>query len=591
LSITVKHSFVSAKPEQTDPSLIGPNEWNALHTVTDTSSSYNIYNNLDYNFAAISPGGNLIGGISNTITLPNVPLGVNGADSKHYLYISGGTGAAEAVLITGGTATEGSTNQTLTFTPANSHSGAWTLSSATGGIQEAIIHAPKSSSVGYQAKIYIPQNVTSYATINIPVSAYVIEGAGYFGATITRPGTTSNYHMFELTAGSICEFRNISLSAVSNVPPFALIHSLGNANLRVLNTQLLNGYFGILAEQPASLYVYESSWVNGVNDGQPQGGIKVIGPASNIYIANCVIGGYVTGSNFNATGVWLLDVDGAMLANSGFAGIYSLLLQATTTTGKCMNIWADNLQFDGYGSAAISFQGVTTAFNSIRLSNCHVNGQTLSQGYAIDIGSVAACSPKNVQILGCNIQSASFDGIAVGPGASNLIICNNYITDNNLSNAAHHGISMVGGLTDIHIENNTIGNGRAGSGHQNYGISIAGTFGGTIIGNDLTGNTSGPINITGAINGIIINNLGIDSITGGPISSAASIATPFNLVSTITGVTSVLTITGGWIGRRIRLVKTDTGTLTVGGGGNIPGTHSMTQNTALDLTFDGTNWY
>jgi len=96
----------------------------------------------DYDFTAQQPGGTLTAALGATVTLTPVPLGVNGSDSGHYLYISGGTGAAEAVLITGGTATSGATTGTVTFTPANNHSGAWTVASATGGVQEAISVLP-----------------------------------------------------------------------------------------------------------------------------------------------------------------------------------------------------------------------------------------------------------------------------------------------------------------------------------------------------------------------------------------------------------------------------------------------------------------
>ncbi len=96
----------------------------------------------DFDFPAQTPGGTLSSGVGATVTLTPVPLGVNGADTGHYLYITGGTGAAEAVLITGGTATSGASSGTVIFTPANSHSGAWTIVSATQGIQEAISYLP-----------------------------------------------------------------------------------------------------------------------------------------------------------------------------------------------------------------------------------------------------------------------------------------------------------------------------------------------------------------------------------------------------------------------------------------------------------------
>ncbi|MCU1273241.1 MAG: hypothetical protein JWO48_672, partial [Bryobacterales bacterium] len=95
-----------------------------------------------YNFAAQTPGGSLSAGIAATVTMLPCPTGLNGADSGHYLYISGGTGTAEAVLITGGTCTSGAGTGTVVFTPANSHTGGWTVTSASGGIQEAVCGLP-----------------------------------------------------------------------------------------------------------------------------------------------------------------------------------------------------------------------------------------------------------------------------------------------------------------------------------------------------------------------------------------------------------------------------------------------------------------
>jgi hypothetical protein len=97
--------------------------------------------NGPFNFAAQSPGGSLIVG-ANNITLSPVPPGVSGTDANHYVSISGGTGAAEAALIIGGGAVGGAPSGTLIIQCANAHSGAWTIKSATGGIQEAVCSLP-----------------------------------------------------------------------------------------------------------------------------------------------------------------------------------------------------------------------------------------------------------------------------------------------------------------------------------------------------------------------------------------------------------------------------------------------------------------
>src|SRR6185369_12054560 len=86
-----------------------------------------------------SASGNLSSaGAGKTITVTPCPFGVNGTDVYHYVRISGGTGTAEAVLITGGTCTSGLASGTIIVTTANTHTGAWALTSATAGIQEAI---------------------------------------------------------------------------------------------------------------------------------------------------------------------------------------------------------------------------------------------------------------------------------------------------------------------------------------------------------------------------------------------------------------------------------------------------------------------
>lgn len=103
----------------------------------------------DYNFPAQSPGGTLTAG-SNTITLHPVPLGVNGNDTNHWLYVSGGLGTAEPCLINGGSGTSGAASGTISLNCSNIHSGAWTVQSSTSGIQESL-QAAKTAGGGIAA--------------------------------------------------------------------------------------------------------------------------------------------------------------------------------------------------------------------------------------------------------------------------------------------------------------------------------------------------------------------------------------------------------------------------------------------------------
>lgn len=81
-----------------------------------------------YNFTPQSPGAALSAGAC-SFTMRPVPTGLLATD---YLYISGGTGTAEAVPVTS------IVGNTVNATCANSHSGAYTVASATAGIQQAV---------------------------------------------------------------------------------------------------------------------------------------------------------------------------------------------------------------------------------------------------------------------------------------------------------------------------------------------------------------------------------------------------------------------------------------------------------------------
>ena len=81
---------------------------------------------------------------NNSLTMTPVPPGVNGSDTGHAVYVSGGAGTAEACVITGGSGTSGQPSGQIIMNCASSHSGAWAVQSASGGIQEAICSLPAS---------------------------------------------------------------------------------------------------------------------------------------------------------------------------------------------------------------------------------------------------------------------------------------------------------------------------------------------------------------------------------------------------------------------------------------------------------------
>lgn len=169
------------------------------------------YLNSTYNFTPQTPGGTLTASSPSTITLTGCPFGVAGADTNHYLYVSGGTGTAEAVLVTGGSCTSGAGSGTVSFTPANNHSGAWTVASATGGIQEAI-NVAAGTAVG--AQVGLSGNITTFAPVTISTSNISVVGHGAV-MSLTFPSGTS-YSGIQLLGGQGVTTTSTTLLTLAN---------------------------------------------------------------------------------------------------------------------------------------------------------------------------------------------------------------------------------------------------------------------------------------------------------------------------------------------------------------------------------------
>lgn len=200
----------------------------------------------DFDFPAQTPGGSLSSGVGATVTLTPVPLGVNGADTGHYLYITGGTGAAEAVLITGGTATSGASSGTVIFTPGNSHSGAWTVVSATNGVSEAISYLPQGCN-----EVWIPAGTT---TLNSNVSfmgktdavivlcnGLTLAGAGSLPTT----AATGNYIVDKRTSFESLD-KGANITSANTITPISNVFHVTAANLIKTITVPSNFRFGVI---------------------------------------------------------------------------------------------------------------------------------------------------------------------------------------------------------------------------------------------------------------------------------------------------------------------------------------------------------
>jgi hypothetical protein len=129
-----------------------------------------------------SPGTDLSVAGAKTVNLPACPAGVTGTEPWYYVYVSG-TGTAEAVLVTGGTCAGNGQAGTLQFTTLNAHPAGYAITSASGGLQEALIVArfsPLSPTGPAQSgKVIVPPGeLQAYARISVRASNLTVDFSG-----------------------------------------------------------------------------------------------------------------------------------------------------------------------------------------------------------------------------------------------------------------------------------------------------------------------------------------------------------------------------------------------------------------------------
>lgn len=237
------------------------------------------YKTTDFTWTQ-TPGGSLTGGGgAQSITLTPCPLGVvvSGATATP-IYITGGTGTAEAITPTGGTCTSGAATGTIIVAPANNHSGAWTITTASFFLQEAVNVVGAAGGGG----IEIPSGTyVLYATVRIRVNDINIQGAGprdlggNTGATyITRTGdfgdsiyvnsgtgaTLNNVHISGMTLEQVINYVAGSPPTLSNRPTSgAHIHLQDCSKCSAHHTETLNMPYGIELDTIGYSEVYRNT--------------------------------------------------------------------------------------------------------------------------------------------------------------------------------------------------------------------------------------------------------------------------------------------------------------------------------------------
>lgn len=554
-------------------------------TISATSQGFPLINPADYIFTPQIPGTSLTGLITNSVILTPCPRGVNASDIGHWLYISGGTGTAEPVKITGGSCTSQATTGTVTFVPVNSHSGSWAISSATFGTSEAVF-ANFSSTQGGQ--IYIPGGLYHLlAPIVIPFSNITIQGVSSGGTKISCDFTTGSCFDFDgsLAPGGV-GFSNsiLDMTIFNNASSYGSgrigvdVQDQNTFRARGLNMTYMSTGVQVLGAGSFGIFL---DFLN-ISMVQPTSGIGIsVDFNGDFYLANTFIGGQLAAPGragielINGGGFYLTSVD--LLGNTNN-------IRITPGSGKIVNYVfctecisdasiGDSTLLAPTGTGVVHTAVFTNSWFSSAGAPGIISPPPTANGFA--------CTPSGggvvsfVELDGSRFVNNTKNGADFGPGCDWITILGGLATQNSIGTATntYNGWNFQNNVNHIHVEGIT-GDGTPGWGLvQNYTLYITGPTNNdlTILGLKQTDPPSFKVLFDGSTS-TNKNILAPNALSGAlTIASSATIDPGTSDVDTlnITGGTGIATITRGWNSRVLHLIKLDGVPTTLIAGGNI----------------------
>lgn len=560
----------------------------------------------------LAPGNVTSGSIATagakTLSVRPCPLGVAGANTNHYLRISGGVGTAEQVLITGGTCTSGAASGTLAFTTANTHTGSWTITSATAGIQEWFYGASTPLNGALP-----PGSLTLYAKTTLygrGNGSVRITCSGNPACQLSRDSTYASGDLFHYNSGIAAGQLILDNFAIINAAAF---DNPTGAGIKLDTTQ------------PREVLMNDVTVYNGVNPIVVNGTGTAILTQVYVYIQDgytSVPGTIGPGITLNAAitdlidskvwwqtkpasggpGVKITRADGITIQGGLYSGTYGIQISPSSSHTTNFIYINDTIIDETYshGVYVDSSSHTGQILGQIRIQNSHFATQNGDDGATgIYIGNDVAA----LTISGNNISGFEGPGIVLGvPNAvpRGAVISGNHINNNGRTGSRYGilisptGTSGSGSYdANTSITGNVIGNNLAlayGSSTQEIGIYFlgsAGKFRGyEISGNVLQGNSAGAIikDATPTVEGFSLgSNVGVSDtiavVASGSLSAANAAAMYRNIE--VSGTTNVTSLTPVWDGRIITFLKSDAGTVNFTAAGNIAASASIAQNGML----------
>jgi hypothetical protein len=502
-----------------------------------------------YNFAPQRPGGSLSAG-NNTITMKPVPLGLSGSDSNHRVWVSGGSGTAEACLINGGSGTAGSQNGSIQINCANTHSGAWTVAPVNGGIQEAAQAAATAGggtvmvpagTISVLAAVQLPSLVSLVGAAEAQTILQIANGALAANAAWQVPGVAGTYCVVCLASGSsFVRVRDLTIDANGTNQTWIYYGDITgyNATNAIIERVTVRNHINVGGTGVTHQFLGHSPLGSNTNN--------VIINSSSIGLSACTVPNghgayYIEGTgnriissyalNFCDSPYVISECDHCSVVNSvadvggGQMATPTYSIEGATNStfenDQCIGTGANGHRYCvGIASLGGGAPVISSGNKVINVSGSHIstileignNNSAFSSADPIfdtDVIGIHADGAgldcivlseyvNKVNIIGGELEACGNSGISIGSTGSTKVVSNVYIDALRINHAASYGILAVNGttgppVTGIKIVNSFIGDDNAVP-RQQRGIWFqAGTVADAyIVGNTITGNTLSP---------------------------------------------------------------------------------------------------
>lgn len=524
------------------------------------------------------------------------------------VYVSGGTGTAEACEITALTGTAGAAG-TCTITTANTHTGTWRVGSATAGIQEAVTALPALEG----GDINVPAGrFTLYGPVTVDGKYVRILGSGFYSTWLATSYTDGNLFTWQNAGGGGMENLTIVGPNDPAADNYAVWIGVDCQRLwfRHMNVSQVASGFGIADDDNSDAINFEHTWVSYFN----QYGYDIQGSNTQFFS----VASAVSGTSSNAAGFRVRKTGGLTLQSCYTLFTYYGLL-INPSAGGANNIWATDCIWDTPSDNGIQISPSGTGqVESAHFVNNSTNNSVDANGVFITTSNTARV--ESVTFIGHRASVNNAAGIVVnGERIKNLTITGSLITGNSVGTAyASDGITITpaaDGPDGVTITNNEIG---SNTGHKanglyhrlainvGYGMSPGAVDNLLITGNRFMSSSflvlssverfiEGLDVITGK-NVVVRDNIPEANSVRAAVEVGAVLALGGSTVSlyTATGTSAINEITPYWNGREVRIIKTDAGTkefnTTAATAAGFRNTVTIGEGETLYAVHDGSKW-